>query len=349
MKKLVDLLRTTFPVIQGPMLGVTTPEMAAAVSNAGGLGSLPVGGLSPEVTGELIRRTKALTKKPFAVNLFAHAVPEKPDERQLLDMQEFLRGYASQHALPFAERRPDEFRFYSYREQVPVLLEEAVRIVSFTFGAPAPDIVRSLKGAVLLGTATSVGEAMALEKAGVDVIVAQGFEAGGHRGSFQEGELPQVGLFALLPQTVDAVKLPVIAAGGIFDGRTIRAAFTLGAAGVQVGTLFIPADESAASEGYKQAVLSAKDTDTKLTRALSGRWARGIRNRLMVDIEAAGVAIPEYTVQNSLTSGIRAHGQKNGKPEYVSLWAGQAAGRAVKDSAAAIFNRLIEGVSFDYQ
>jgi len=330
------------------MLGVTTPEMAAAVSNASGLGSLPVGGLSPETTRELIRKTKGLTTAPFAVNLFVHQVPDAIDEVGLQRMQDYLEKYAQEKKLPFTRRNAPEFTFYTYQQQVDILLEEQVPIVSFTFGIPTPEIMTRLRkaGIVLIGTATSVAEAVALEQAGAAIIVAQGFEAGGHRGSFGEGQLPQVGLFSLLPQVVDAVKVPVLAAGGIVDARTIRAAFQLGASGVQVGTLFIPSTESLASEGFKDAVINAKDTDTTLTRAFSGRWARGVRNEFMSALETSGVAIPDYTLQNSLTAGIRAHGQKNGHPEWVSLWAGQSAAKARRGNAADIFKELIKGVDF---
>jgi len=349
MNKIKSLLGIRYPVIGGPMLGVTTPEMVAAVSNGGGLGSLPIGGLAPDVARELIKKTAALTSAPWAVNLFAQEIPSEIDEAALLRMQDYLEEYAKQRALPFAKRGVGEFRFYSHREQVDVLVEEGVRIVSFTFGVLAPDVIERLKqrGVVLIGTATSVAEARVLADAGIDSIVAQGYEAGGHRGSFLEPDLPQVGLFALLPQVVDAVDVPVIAAGGIVDGRTIRAAFQLGASGVQVGTLFVPSDESGANEGYKNAVVTAKDTDTQLTRAFSGRWARGIRNEFMQAVEASGIALPEYNVHNSLTAGLRAHGRKTDRPEVVSLWAGQHAGKARKGGAAEIFKHLVAGIEFE--
>jgi nitronate monooxygenase len=331
------------------MLGVTTPEMVAAVSDSGGLGSLPIGGLAPDAARDLIRKTKSLTAAPWAVNLFAHDIPAGIDEKGLQRMQDYLESYSKQRSLPFNKRTAAEFRFYSYREQLDILLEEMPRIVSFTFGVLAADVVRKLKdrGIVLIGTATSVAEAKVLADAGIDVIVAQGYEAGGHRGSFLQPDLPQVGLFALLPQVADAVTIPVIAAGGIVDGRTIRAAFQLGASGVQAGTLFVPSTESLANEGYKDAVVGARDTDTQLTQAFTGRWARGIRNEFMQTTEASGVGVAEYNVHNSLTSGLRAHGRKNDIPELVSLWAGQHAGKARKGGAAEIFRNLIAGIDFD--
>lgn len=331
------------------MLGVTTPEMVAAVSNSGGLGSLPIGGLAPDVARDLIRKTKSLTSSPWAVNLFAHNIPNHIDEASLQRMQNYLEDYAKRHSLPFKKRTAAEFRFYSYREQIDTLLEEDVRIVSFTFGVLAADVIRRLKenGMILIGTATSVAEAKVLADAGIDLIVAQGYEAGGHRGSFLQPDLPQVGLFALLPQVADAVAAPVIAAGGIVDDRTIRAAFQLGASAVQAGTLFVPSAESLANEGYKDAVVAARDTDTQLTQAFTGRWARGIRNDFMQTTEASGVGIAEYNLHNSLTAGLRAHGRKNDIPGVVSLWAGQHAGKARKGGAAEIFRGLVAGVDFD--
>jgi len=331
------------------MLGVTTPEMVAAVSSSGGLGSLPIGGLAPDVARQLIRKTKSLTSSPWAVNLFAHNIPNHIDEASLQRMQDYLEDYAKRRSLPFNKRTAAEFRFYGYREQIDTLLEEDVRIVSFTFGVLAADVIRRLKekGVILIGTATTVAEAKVLADAGIDLIVAQGYEAGGHRGSFLQPDLPQVGLFALLPQIADAVAVPVIAAGGIVDGRTIRAAFQLGASGVQAGTLFVPSTESLANEGYKDAVVAARDTDTQLTQAFTGRWARGIRNDFMQTTEASGVGIAEYNLHNSLTAGLRAHGRKNDRPEVVSLWAGQHAGKARKGGAAEIFRNLVAGIDFD--
>ena len=349
MNKVVSLLHTVYPLVQGPMLGVTTPEMVAAVSNGGALGSLPIGGLSPGAARELIRKVKQLTSGRYSVNLFAHRVPPAIDETGLDRMQDYLEQYTKERKLPFTRRGVAEFRFYSYEEQVDVLLEERIPVVSFTFGVLAPEIIERFKanGVLLIGTATSVAEAVALEQAGIDIITAQGIEAGGHRGSFLEEGLPQVGLFSLLPQVADAVSRPVLAAGGIVDARTIRAAFQLGAAGVQVGTLFIPSHESAASEAYKDAVVSAKDTDTALTRAFSGRWARGIRNEFMKSMEAAGIPIQAYTLQNSLTAEIRSYGQKHNLPGIVSLWAGQSAGKTRKAGAAELLQQLVKDIDFD--
>lgn len=332
------------------MLGVTTPEMVAAIANSGGLGSLPVGGLSPAKTADLIRATKQKTNKPFAVNLFAHELTGPIEETELDKMQDFLETVHAEYHIPFERKSATDFTFYSYHDQVDVLLDEHVPVVSFTFGTLKPAVVEQFKrhGSQLIGTATSVREARFLSDTGVDAIVAQGFEAGGHRGSFliEEG-LPQVGLLSLLPQVVDAVAIPVIAAGGLFDERTVKAAFVLGASGVQLGSLFIATDESAVSEAYKRAILRASDTSTALTRAFSGRWARGIRNEFMNRVEQSGLAIPYYTYQNSLTTPMRVYGQQHDLPNLMALWAGQSASQARRGKTANLFLALVEKIKQD--
>lgn len=343
MQNLQSLLNITYPVVQAPMLGVTTPAMVAAVANAGALGSLPVGGLSPERTRELIRATKALTGRPFAVNLFAHEPAAEINQEQIAAMQDFLAELCREFNIPFERQDADTFKFYYYEDLIDVLLEENVPIVSFTFGMLKAEVIAALKAKniILIGTATSVAEAKLLAQSGVDAIAVQGLEAGGHRGSFLPGPLPQIGLFSLLPQIADGVDLPLLAAGGIYDARTIKAAFALGASGVQVGSLFITADESAASEAYKQAVLNAQDSSTALTRAFSGRWARGIQNEFMARMDAKGLSIPYYTIQNQLMSQVRAYAQKNNIRDFIALWAGQAAGKSRRVSTEEIITGLI--------
>lgn len=223
-------------------------------------------------------------------------------------------------------------------------MEENIPVVSFTFGLPDIQIIQQLKeqGIKVIGTATSVKEAKLLAHAGMDAITAQGIEAVGHRGSFiPEEPLPQVGLIALVPQIVDAVTVPVIAAGGLFDHRTIRAAFALGAEGVQLGTYFIAAEESAASKGYKDCLLLSSDTSTELTRAFSGKWARGIRNSFMEEMSNSALTIPYYTYQNSLTAALRAYGKTNGINDIISMWAGQSASRSKRNSTENLFRELI--------
>lgn len=341
---LTSLLKITYPIVQAPMLGVTTPAMVAAVSNAGGLGSLPVGGLSREVTRDLIRQTKALTDKPFAVNLFVYNIPNVK-KAEADPMQVLLEKLAADHPATVAKTTPESFQFHSHSDQVPVLLEEKVPIVSFTFGVLDGPSIKALhdKGIVLIGTATCLLEALILSGNGIDVITAQGIEAGGHRGTFVDNDtLPAIGLLSLLSLITSQVKQPVLAAGGIMDGKAIKAALALGASGVQMGTAFIASTESAASPSYKTAIQQASETDIILTKAITGRWARGIRNKLITAVEQSGIAIPVYPVQGSLTAPLRAYGKAQNDKEFIAMWAGQAAAKAKTATVADIFNQLIE-------
>jgi nitronate monooxygenase len=350
MKDLKQLLDITYPIVQAPMLGVTTPAMVAAVANAGGLGCLPLGGLSPEKTLALVRETKARTGKPFAVNLFAHSLAAKVSEEHIRKMENYMEALHKKHKLPFERKATSAYRFYNHLDQVDILLDEQVPVASFTFGLPESEVIAKFKekGVKVIGTATSVKEAALLDKAGMDAIVVQGIEAGGHRGSFIEDEpLPQVGLISLVPQVVDTVSVPVIAAGGIFDHRTIKAVFTLGAAGAQLGSYFLAAEESAASEVYKERVLSSTDTSTELTHAFTGKWARGIGNSFMEEMKNSGLTIPYYTYQNSLTAALRDFGKSSGIADIISLWAGQSASQSKRGSTEALFGELIHQIKSD--
>jgi len=337
------LLGITYPLIQAPMLGITTPAMVAAVSNSGGLGSLPVGGLPPEKVTALIREVKGLTQQPFAVNLFTYEPAAQYDRKVFDDMQDFLQFLFGANKLAAPPVNFEEVPFYSWRQQLPALIAAGIRYVSFTFGMPDPDGFALLKGhnIFLMGTATSVAEAMALKAAGVDAIVAQGIEAGGHRGSFLPGELPVVGTMALLPQVIDRVRIPVIAAGGIMDGRGVAAARILGAAAVQTGSIYLRAHESAATPAHKAALAGITDTDTLLTRAFSGRWARGIRNTLITEVEASGLPISDYPYQDALTQAIRKVARELDNTGFINMSAGQAAGKARAWSTADIFAELV--------
>ncbi|MFC4209891.1 nitronate monooxygenase [Pedobacter petrophilus] len=345
MKDLKHLLDINYPIVQAPMLGVSTPAMVAAVADSGGLGALPLGGLSPEKTLALIRETKAKADKPFSVNLFAHSLEVELIEAHIAKMETFMEILHKKYNLPFKSQSISGCRFYNHLDQIDILLDEQVPIVSFTFGLPEAGVIEKFiqRGVKLIGTATSVEEAVLLENAGMDAIVAQGIEAGGHRGSFIVGEeLPQTGLMALIPQVVDKVSIPIIAAGGIFDHRTIKAAFALGAVGVQLGSYFLAADESAAGEVYKEQALAATDTSTELTQAFTGKWARGIRNSFMQDIKNADLNIPHYPYQNSLTTALRDFGKLNGIADIISLWAGQSVSKSKRGSTENLFKELIK-------
>jgi nitronate monooxygenase len=341
---ITEKLKIEYPVIQAPMLGVSTPEMAAEISNQGGLGSLPVGGLSPEAVVHLIRKTKSLTDKPFAVNLFAHNVPVYADQ-DIDPMRQFLLQLAKKRGYDLDGGDLSGFRFFTYQEQIAILLQEEIPVVSFTFGCLDKENSTLLKdkGCLLIGTATCREEALILEEHNVDMITAQGIEAGGHRGTFLEDiPLPQIGLFSLLPQIVKATHLPVIAAGGIHAAQTIKAAFDLGAMAVQIGTAFIGTVESEAIPSYKKMLDTATGTDTVLTRSFSGRWARGFKNEFIKEIEASGITIPPYPIQNSLTSKLRKSAQRANDNQYTSLWAGQSAGATEMKLSKEIFRALVQ-------
>lgn len=342
--KFTDVLHIKYPIVQAPMLGITTPEMVAAIANEGGLGSLPVGGLSPEKTLFLIHRTKQLTTQPFAVNLFANEVPEY-NVTEARKMQDFLERLCMEHHITYEHTALEDLRFYNYREQIDILINEQIPVVSFTFGIIDDNSIQKLRAAdtILIGTATSTQESVLLEDNDVDMICAQGIEAGGHRGSFiDDAPLPMIGTLSLVSNIIDKVSRPVIAAGGIHDGKTIKAVFALGAVAAQIGSAFLATEESLAIESYKETLRHSTDTDTQLTRAFSGRWARGIRNKMMMEVENSGVNIPPYPIQNSITTLLRAAAQKQNNKDFTNLWAGQSAYKAEQGASAEIFKKLIE-------
>ena len=330
------------PVVQAGMAGgTTTPRLVAAVSEAGGLGTLGAGYLSPDDIRAEIRAIRQLTGEPFAVNLF---IPEAFDPTLYPQggVKALLAPYRRELGI---EDLAGPLRYvHPFDDQLTVVVEEQVPVFSFTFGIPDETQLLSLKeaGVVTFGTATSVREARELEAAGVDLVTAQGSEAGGHRGTFTGGfEASMVGTLALVPQVVDSVGVPVVASGGIMDGRGLAAALVLGAAGAQMGTAFLTCPESGAHPDHKEAVLGAGEEDTAVTRAFSGKPARGLRNRFMGEVERRAEEIPPYPVQNANTRDIRAAAAEQNKPEYLSLWAGQAARLSRRVPAA----RLVEEVS----
>lgn len=315
-----------YPIIQAGMAGgVTTPEMVAAVSNAGGLGTLGAGYMSPEAMKKAIREIRALTPKPFAVNLFIpQPVVENP--KVIDEMNHHLDYYRKQ--LHLTNLSPETPLFFDgFPRQIEVVLSEEVPVFSFTFGILPEDMVKQMKEReiTLIGTATTVEEAMELEKSGVDLIVAQGWEAGGHRGTFLSSiEESNLGTMALVPQLVDQVQLPVIAAGGIMDARGIAASLHLGAQGVQLGTAFLTCKESGAHRSYKEALLYRKKGEaTEITSVFSGRPARGVKNVFMAEMKDYPGSIPAYPIQHYLTSDIRTAAARQEQIEYMSLWAGE--------------------------
>ena len=327
------------PFLLAPLAGgPSTPALAAAVSEAGGLGSYGAAYLPLPKLREEIRAIRALTKRPFAVNLFADDGAQA-DPAVLQAARAAVAKYRAELRLPPPGPPPQPVPL---TQAFAVLLEERVPVFSFTFGIPPPQILRACRdaGIATMGTATNVAEARALEQAGVEMICAQGAEAGGHRGTFdRNADPPLVGTMALVPQCVDAVRVPVIAAGGIMDGRGFAAALALGAQAVSLGTAFLRCPEAGTSAPYRDALRRARDDSTVITRAFSGRAARGLANRFTR--EMAGAPLAPYLAQNSLTREIRAAAVKAGDPELLSLWAGQAAALAREIPAAEVVAQVL--------
>jgi nitronate monooxygenase len=337
------------PILAAPMAGGgTTPELVAAVSAAGGLGFLAAAYLQPPEILAAAAAVRARTARPFGINLFAPLPrPEPPaDPGPALAR---LAGYHAELGLP-APTLPTAAVF-KFGEQLEACLECGAAVLSFTFGILPDEAMAAVRsrGMLSVGTATTVEEAVRLAAAGVDAVVAQGSEAGAHRGSFAESfETSMVGTLALVPQTVDALRVPrvpVIASGGIMDGRGIAAALALGASAVQMGTAFLTADEAGIPEAYKAAILRARENETRITRAFSGRPARGIVNRFMAEVEggsAGADAILPYPLQNDLTRPLRGAAARQGREEFLSLWAGQGVRLARRQPAGELVARLVE-------
>jgi nitronate monooxygenase len=340
---LAKRLKIEHPVIQAPLAGGgDTPDLVAAVGNAGGIGFVGAAYSTPAQIIELGRAVRQKTIRPFGINLFA-PLPQ-PDSIGNLQT-------AVQRVAPFFEElglsapsAPAPVA-NSFSEQLAAALETDVSAFSFTFGILPVEAIQAIKrrGLFLIGTATHVEEAIALEKAGVDAIVAQGSEAGGHRGTFiGDFSAAMIGTISLVPQIVDAVKIPVIASGGIMDGRGIAAALALGACAVQLGTAFLTCSEAGVPNAYKEAILRARENQTRVTRAFSGRPARGIVNRFMTEVEANGGpdSILQFPLQNALTRPLRAAAAKQDRADFLSLWAGQGVRLANRQSAADLVARL---------
>ncbi len=338
---LMRQLRLAHPIIQAPMAGgATTVDLVAAVCEAGALGSLGAAYLAPAQIIEMSREVRARTSRPFGINLFAPLpAPDEPTEPG--PALERLAPFHAELALP-SPTLP-VLTADTFSEQLAAALESGASVFSFTFGilpAPAIEAIKA-RGMFLIGTATTVEEALALEKAGVDAVVAQGSEVGAHRGTFAfDFDAAMVGTLALVPQVVDAVSVPVIASGGIMDGRGVAAALALGAGAAQMGTAFLTCDEAGVPNAHKEAILAAREHETRLTRAFSGRPARGIVNRFMAEFDRAPEAILPYPLQNALTRSLRTAAARQGRAEYLSLWAGQGLRLARRQSAAALIARL---------
>jgi nitronate monooxygenase len=339
------LLGIDLPIIQAPMAGVQGSALALAVSNAGGLGSLPCAMLGPDAIGKELAAIKAGTDRPFNVNFFCHRPPEPSAEREAAwraALAPYYREYGiDPDALPAGPGRAP------FSAEAAALLE-AVRpaVVSFHFGLPAADLLARVKawGAKILSSATTVEEARWLEAHGVDAVIAQGLEAGGHRGIFLSEDLStQIGTFALLPQIVRAVKVPVIAAGGIADAKGVAAAMALGGAGAQIGTAYLLCPEASTSAVHRAALQSEAVRHTALTNLFSGGPARGIVNRVMRELGPMSAAAPAFPLAATAIAPLRARAESRGSGDFSPLWAGQNASGCKAIPAAELTRELGAG------
>ena len=338
---LTELLGTRYPLIQAPMAGIGTQALAAAVSAAGGLGSLGGGMLNPDGLRAAIAETRGLGDGPVNVNLFAPQEPADPGDT-VERMQEALAPWRERLGLgePQPLRRPG----FGFDDQLAVVLEERPEVFSFTFGIPPAEAMGALREAdiTVLGTATTAREAEELVEAGCDAVVAQGSEAGGHRGTFagpfEEGLIPTDQLVA---QLVERVSVPVVAAGGIMDGTRIAAVMELGAAGAQLGTAYMATDESGAPPPYKRSLLEANGEQTTVTRAFTGRPLRGLRTELVDELESSEVEIPPYPLQALVLAELRAAGLEQDQLDVVGRLTGEGVGELREGPAAELTRSLI--------
>lgn len=351
MDPLLRKLGIDAPIIQAPMAGVSTPEMGAAVSNAGGLGSIGVGATDAEGARQMIAAVRARTERPFQVNVFCHQ-PAVPDTAREAAWLARLGPEFARHGAKPPARLTEIYRtFRNDDAKLAVFLAERPPVVSFHFGLPAKDRIEALRaaGIVLLATATNLAEGQAIAAAGIDAVVAQGYEAGGHRGLFDPADPDeQLGTVALTRLLASKLDLPVIAAGGIMDGAGIAAALALGAAAAQLGTAFIACPESSADAGYRAALLGPASAHTVMTPALSGRPARCLANRftaLAQDVPRE--AIPSYPIAYDAAKSLHAAAKAAGEFAYGAQWAGQGAPLARVLPAGELVARLRGEMSDD--
>jgi nitronate monooxygenase len=340
MPKLLDLLGIELPILLAPMIGPGTPELTAAVANAGGLGSYPCAPLSPEQLGEHVARIRALTNRSLNLNFFCHK-PQPATESQLKAWRDRLTPYYEELGVtdgaPATARKPFD------AEMCDALIAASPKVASFHFGLPEPSLVTRIKdaGCVVLCSATTVAEARRVVELGADAVIAQGLEAGGHRGNFLNTDIgTQLGTFALVPQIADAVDVPVIAAGGIADARGVVAALALGADAVQIGTAYMLCHEAKLLPPHRAALKSGQDDGTALTNLFTGRPARGYMNRLMRDLGAINEVAPPFPLAAGALQPLRAEAEKRGSGDFTPLWSGQAASLAKETGAADLTRSL---------
>jgi len=340
------ILGTEFPIVQAPMAGVQGHALAIAAAGAGALGSLPCAMLAPDAMRKELAAIRAATSRPVNVNFFCHVAPV-PDATREAHWRELLAPYYAEFGIDPATIPAGRGRIPFGDEAADVLDEVRPEVVSFHFGLPPPALLARARrhGARILSSATTVDEARWLEAQGVDAIIAQGAEAGGHRGMFLTDDLTtQSGTFALVPQVVRAVKLPVIAAGGIADARGVTAAMALGASGVQVGTAFLLCPEATTHAAHRAALASDAARHTVLTNIFTGRPARGILNRFMRERGPLNPAAPAFPLAASASAPLRARAEAAGSGDFSPLWSGQNANGCRAGPAAEIVRELAAGL-----
>jgi len=341
---LLDRLGVSLPIFQAPMAGVSTPEMAAAVSNAGGLGGIAVGATDAAGAAAMITAVRALTDRPFNVNVFVHETPVADAVREAAWLAALSPLFAEFDAEPPPGLKTIYRSFADDAAMQALLVEAAPPVVSFHFGLPRAEVIAALKaaGCVLLATATSLEEALAVEAAGIDAVVAQGWEAGGHRGVFDpDAPDDQLGTMPLTRLLVERTNLPVIAAGGIMDGCGIRAALDLGAVAAQLGTAFIACPESAADGFYRSTLASEAAEHTVMTRVISGRPARCLANRFTAWDEGSRPPVPAYPIAYDAGKALNAAAKARGEGGFGAQWAGQGAPMARGLPAAELVAALV--------
>jgi nitronate monooxygenase len=344
MNALLEKIGIAVPIVQAPMAGVSTPALAAAVSNAGGLGSIGVGAVTAEVAQEMIRAVRAATAGPLNVNVFCHRPAVADAGREAAWLERLSPVFARYEAMPPGTLQEIYRSFVEDDAMLAMLVEERPKVVSFHFGLPSQDRIEALRaaGIVLFATATNIDEGQAVASAGVDAVVAQGYEAGGHRGVF-DPERPddRLGTLALTRLLVTSLEIPMISAGGIMDGAGIAACLTLGASAAQLGTAFIACPESSADAGFRAALFGPASRHTVMTSAISGRPAHCLANRFteLGDAVDAGT-IPSYPIAYDAAKALHAAAKAAGEYGYGAQWAGQGAPLARSLPAAMLVEEL---------
>ena len=342
-RRLMDLFKIEHPIVLAPMAGAVDANLVIEVCKAGGLGSLPVATINEQQMRDEIAKIRRATQKPLNVNFFCHQPPKLNNAREAR-WRDRLKPYYQELGIDPAAPVPSSNRTPFDAALCTAIEELRPEVVSFHFGLPDPALLKRVKnaGCLVMSSATTAEEARWLEDRGVDAVIAQGNEAGGHRGIFLSDDLStQVGTFALVPQVVDAVKLPVIAAGAITDARGIAAAFALGAAGVQVGTAYMFCPESTISAPHRAALKSSRSDNTALTNIMTGRPARGIVNRLMREIGPINDVAPEFPLAGGALAPLRAKAEAQGSGDFSPMWSGQSAALGCEMPAQELTAKLV--------